>query len=148
MDTFSESSDIGILMRDVALEFNQRTMGASPSHEVTVGQDSISLAAEMLLGCVVADAASTLSQGQKQLLCVARILLGEPRFVFLDEASSSLDPSSELLMYTALKTHLPSDTTVLAVSHRYDREGIRSLCSQVLELDHGRLTKYEDIFFL
>jgi ABC-type polysaccharide/polyol phosphate transport system ATPase subunit len=47
-----------------------------------------------------------------------------------------------------LKTHLPSDTTVLAVSHRYDREGIRSLCSQVLELDHGRLTKYEDIFFL
>jgi ABC-type multidrug transport system ATPase subunit len=68
--------------------------------------------------------------------------------VFLDEASSSLDPASELLMYSALKKHLPPHTTVLAVSHRYDREGIRSLCTQVLELDHGRLTKYEDIFFL
>lgn len=51
-------------------------------------------------------------------------------------------------MYTALNNHLPSHTTVLAVSHRYDREGIRSLCSQVLELDNGRVTKYEDIFFL
>lgn len=55
----------------------------------------------------------------------------KPKFVFLDEASSSLDPASETLMYKALATNLPDDTTVLAISHRYDREGIRALCNQV-----------------
>lgn len=170
METFSENSDIGILMRDVAAEFQFKDTGVRESNEaeqrpVTSSTPTVvSVAAEMLLNCHVVDAASTLSQGQKQLLCVARILLGmspsspllsvthnlsgNPRFVFLDEASSSLDPTSELLMYKALQAHLPPQTTVLAVSHRYDREGIRSLCTQVLELDNGRVTKYEDIFFL
>lgn len=147
METFSENSDIGMLMRDVANELQHNPNQEKLSPEISSTR-SVSIAAEMLLNCLVADAASTLSQGQKQLLCVARILLGNPRFVFLDEASSSLDPTSELIMYKALKQHLPSDTTVLAVSHRYDREGIRSLCTQVLELDHGKVTKYEDIFFL
>jgi ABC-type uncharacterized transport system fused permease/ATPase subunit len=93
------------------------------------------------------------------------MLTEKPRFVFLDEASSSLDPASEALMYRSLAANLPFDTTVLAISHRYDREGIRSLCTQVrisscsnsrlaitnvqvLELDHGKLTKFEDIYFL
>jgi ABC-type uncharacterized transport system fused permease/ATPase subunit len=94
------------------------------------------------------------------------MLTEKPRFVFLDEASSSLDLSSEAMLYRSLAANLPFDTTVLAISHRYDREGIRSLCTQVriatysnsrlaiitnvqvLELDHGKLTKFEDIYFL
>jgi hypothetical protein len=84
-------------MRDVALEFQQRqeqqerqqgqgqgqppgqgaeAEGFSSSLSSSEVSSVSSVAAEMLLSCVVADAASTLSQGQKQLLCVARILLG------------------------------------------------------------------------
>lgn len=81
METFSESSDIGMLMRDVATEFQHKAPTApnssSGGDESTPMTRVISVAAEMLLNCHVADAASTLSQGQKQLLCVARILLGK-----------------------------------------------------------------------
>ncbi len=77
LETFSENSDIGILMRDVANELNYHTGKQSSSESPSqLTSQSISLAAELLLNCIVADAASTLSQGQKQLLCVARILLG------------------------------------------------------------------------
>lgn len=85
---------------------------------------------------------SSLSQGQKQLLAVARILLHKPPFVLLDEASSSLDPLSEARMYQVLKRHLPGNTTLLAVNHRYERSVIQELCPQVLELSKGRVVRY------
>ncbi len=73
-------------MRDVANELNPypeapNSSAESPSH---LTPQTISLAAGLLLNCIVADAASTLSQGQKQLLCVARILLGLAHFIFFD----------------------------------------------------------------
>jgi len=86
---------------------------------------------------------SNLSQGQKQLLSVARILLSKPQFVLLDEASSSLDPLSEARMYNILQKHLPTTTTLLAVNHRYERSVIQELCPQVLELRQGKVVRFD-----
>ena len=85
-----------------------------------------------------------LSQGQKQLLSVARILLNKPQFVLLDEASSSLDPLSEARMYSILQKYLPQTTTLLAVNHRYERSVIQELCPQVLELRHGQVVRFDN----
>lgn len=87
---------------------------------------------------------SSLSQGQKQLLAVARILLSKPQFVLLDEASSALDPLSEAQMYSVLLKHLPSTTTLLAVNHRCERSVIQELCPQVLELSRGKVVRFDN----
>ena len=58
-----------------------------------------------------------LSGGEQQRLAVARALLAKPDWLFLDEATSSLDPEAEIQLYTLLKAHLPT-TTIVSIAHR------------------------------
>ena len=58
-----------------------------------------------------------LSGGEQQRLAVARALLLRPDWLFLDEATASLDPESEAELYAALKRRLP-DTTIVSIAHR------------------------------
>ena len=58
-----------------------------------------------------------LSGGEQQRLAVARALLLRPDWLFLDEATSNLDPESETALYDAIRRHLP-DTTVVSIAHR------------------------------
>ncbi|KAJ7818313.1 P-loop containing nucleoside triphosphate hydrolase protein [Mycena olivaceomarginata] len=61
----------------------------------------------------------SLSSGQRQLLCLARILLRKTRIVVLDEASSSLDAESDKQIREVIRTDLAS-STVIAVAHRIE----------------------------
>jgi ATP-binding cassette, subfamily B, multidrug efflux pump len=65
----------------------------------------------------VAERGSTLSVGQKQLLSFARALAFDPRVLILDEATSSVDTETELLIRDALHV-LMADRTTIAVAHR------------------------------
>ena len=58
-----------------------------------------------------------LSGGEQQRLAVARALLARPDWLFLDEATASLDPASESALYAVLRAHLP-DTTIVSIAHR------------------------------
>jgi ATP-binding cassette subfamily B protein len=69
------------------------------------------------LQSVVAERGSTLSVGQKQLLSFARALAFNPRVLVLDEATSSVDTDTELLIRDALKVVMRGRTTV-AIAHR------------------------------
>jgi ATP-binding cassette subfamily B protein len=66
---------------------------------------------------VVAERGSTLSVGQKQLLSFARALAFNPRVLVLDEATSSVDTDTELLIRDALKVVMRGRTTI-AIAHR------------------------------
>ena len=69
------------------------------------------------LDSVVAERGSTLSVGQKQLLSFARALAFNPRVLVLDEATSSVDTDTELLIRDALKAVMRGRTTI-AIAHR------------------------------
>lgn len=60
-----------------------------------------------------------LSGGEQQRLAIARAFLLQPDWLFLDEATSSLDPAAEDELYTALRKRLP-ETTMISIAHRPD----------------------------
>ena len=60
---------------------------------------------------------STLSQGQKQLLCIARLMLALPPMLILDEATSSIDTMTEMRIQDAFAKMMKGRTTFV-VAHR------------------------------
>jgi ATP-binding cassette subfamily B multidrug efflux pump len=69
------------------------------------------------VGACVNERGSTLSVGQRQLINFARALAHNPRFLILDEATSSVDTKTELLIREALN-RLLSGRTALVIAHR------------------------------
>ena len=66
---------------------------------------------------VLSEAGGTLSAGQRQLLCVARVMLAEPPMLILDEATSSIDVSTEMKIAGAFD-RLMAGKTAFIVAHR------------------------------
>jgi len=83
----------------------------------------------------VAERGSTLSVGQKQLLSFARALAFDPRVLILDEATSSVDTETELLIRDALRVLMAGRTTI-AIAHRLST--IQDM-DQILVLHKGKL---------
>lgn len=66
---------------------------------------------------VISEGGGTLSQGQKQLLCIARVMLCLPEMLILDEATSSIDTRTEIRIQKAFKTMMNGRTSFI-VAHR------------------------------
>lgn len=66
---------------------------------------------------ILNEEASNISQGQKQLLTIARAILAEPAILILDEATSSVDTRTELLIQKAM-TALMKGRTSFVIAHR------------------------------
>lgn len=66
---------------------------------------------------IVSEGGDNLSQGQKQLICIARIMLTKPPMLILDEATSNIDTRTELLIQNAFNTMMEGRTSFV-VAHR------------------------------
>ncbi|APC47537.1 multidrug ABC transporter ATP-binding protein [Virgibacillus halodenitrificans] len=78
---------------------------------------------------------SGISQGQKQLLTIARALLAEPAILVLDEATSNIDTITELKIHEAL-TYLMEGRTSFVVAHRLNT--IQE-ADKIIMLEHGKI---------
>ena len=66
---------------------------------------------------IITEGGGNLSQGQKQLLCIARIMLSLPPMLILDEATSSIDTMTEIRIQKAFETMMKGRTSYI-VAHR------------------------------
>lgn len=91
------------------------------------------------LDAAVAEGGENWSQGQRQLICVARALLRGARIVVLDEASSSVDVTSDSVLQQTIRSEF-AQCTVLTIAHRLNTI-VDS--TRILVLDAGKVAEYD-----
>jgi len=86
---------------------------------------------------LINEEATNLSQGQKQLLTIARAFLADPAILILDEATSSVDTRTEVLIQKAM-AELMHGRTTFVIAHRLST--IRN-ADLILMMEHGRIVE-------
>ncbi|MEM7128783.1 MAG: ABC transporter ATP-binding protein [Chloroflexota bacterium] len=84
---------------------------------------------------VIQEGGNNLSLGQRQLICIARAILANPKILILDEATASVDTVTELLIQSALD-QLLSQRTAIVIAHRLST--IRN-ADMICVLENGRM---------
>lgn len=92
----------------------------------------------------ISEGGSNLSQGQRQLMCLARSLLKSPKVILLDEATASIDYLSDAKIQHTIRDEF-SNSTILTIAHR-----LRSIIDydKILVMDAGKVVEYEDPYSL
>ena len=86
---------------------------------------------------ILTEGASNISQGQRQLLTIARALLADPKILILDEATSSVDTRTEMHIQDAM-VKLMKDRTSIIIAHRLSTIQDADL---IVVLDQGRVVE-------
>ncbi|KAJ3067462.1 hypothetical protein HDU99_003519 [Rhizoclosmatium hyalinum] len=87
----------------------------------------------------ITEGGANLSAGQRQLLCLSKVLLQKSKILIMDEATSSVDAESDLRIQDSMKTHF-KDTTVISIAHRLNTI---AAFDRILVLDHGKVAEFE-----
>jgi ATP-binding cassette subfamily B multidrug efflux pump len=122
-----DNIDMGRGLEQGAIEAAAR---AAHVHDFIIGLDAG-------YATLLDEGGSMLSTGQKQLLAIARALAGQPRILFLDEATARVDSATEQVVQQALHA-LRGRVTIIAVAHRLST--IRD-ADAIVVLHHGRIAE-------
>ena len=87
----------------------------------------------------VAEGGENFSQGERQLLCIARSLIRKPKVLVMDEATASIDNETDRLIQEMIRENFKT-TTILTIAHRLNT--IMD-SDRVLVLDDGRVMEYD-----
>lgn len=82
-----------------------------------------------------------LSQGERQLLCLARALLEKKKIVILDEATANIDPETEAVIQKLLVEKF-ADCTMFVIAHRLNTI---FHCDKILFLENGTVAEFDDL---
>ena len=86
---------------------------------------------------ILNEASSNISQGQRQLLTIARAFLADPKILILDEATSSVDTRTEVLIQKGMD-ELMKGRTSFVIAHRLST--IRD-ADNIIVMDHGDIVE-------
>ena len=81
---------------------------------------------QSVLDYQIKEGGSNISQGQRQLLCIARAIIQKPKILLMDEATANIDSKTDQIIQKIIKTEF-RDSTVVTIAHRlntiiqYDR---------------------------
>ncbi|KAJ2492865.1 Transporter of the ATP-binding cassette (ABC) [Coemansia sp. RSA 2050] len=157
LDPFSEHDDneLWLALRRAHLlgdNEQQQLVGPSSSRASTVGgeyaADGVRAAALgrtiTNLDMAVAESGSNFSQGQRQLIALARALVKRTRVIILDEATASVDFDTDAKIQTTIRNEF-TESTLLCIAHR-----LRTIVDydKVLVLDQGEVVEYDSPYAL
>jgi ABC-type multidrug transport system fused ATPase/permease subunit len=91
------------------------------------------------LASAVSEGGQNLSQGQRQLLCLARAIVARPRMMVLDEATSAVDKATDTLIQRSIRAEFDA-ATLIVIAHRLST--IADF-DKILVLDEGRIVEYD-----
>jgi len=124
----SVRDNIAFGVPDVSMELVEAASRAAQAHpfieELPDGYDT-----------VIGERGITLSGGQRQRLAIARALVIDPRILILDDATASVDATTESLIRAGLTEAMRGRTTIV-IAHRLSTI---SLADTVVVLEHGRI---------
>jgi ATP-binding cassette subfamily B multidrug efflux pump len=103
----------------------------------TVGAHSFISRLEKEYDTPVGQRGMSLSAGQRQLVCLARAVIADPRILILDEATSNVDTHTERIMQQALRK-LTKGRTCLTIAHRLSTV---TGADRIIVLDQGRIVE-------
>ena len=92
----------------------------------------------MILQDTVDEGGANFSAGEKQLLCLARAMLANPKLLVLDEATSAVDKTTDEFVQQMLRTQFP-DTTLLTIAHRLNTVIDYDM---ILVMDRGKVAEF------
>jgi ABC-type multidrug transport system fused ATPase/permease subunit len=139
---------IGIVPQDPILftgtiEENIKFGALNASHEAvvevskTVGAHSFINRLDKGYETMVGQRGANLSAGQRQLICLARAILADPRILILDEATSNVDTNTERIMQRALRK-LTRGRTCLTIAHRLSTV---TKADRIIVMEHGKIVE-------
>jgi ATP-binding cassette, subfamily B, multidrug efflux pump len=140
---------VGLVLQDVFLFTGSVEANLRMGTDGAVGRDTLERAATLAnargfieslpggFGAGIRERGANLSQGQRQLLAIARALVYNPAVLVLDEATSSVDPESEALVQDAME-RLVQGRTSLVIAHRLSTV---QRADRVLVLHRGRVSE-------
>jgi len=134
VDPFGEHSDDRVIeclnkCQLVAKIASKKKTGGTGDNGKDVGVD--------VLHVRVQEGGSNFSAGERQLICVARALLAQPKLLLLDEASSNIDPETDAILQTMIRCEF-KECTKLIIAHR-----INTIidCDKIIVLDKGSIVE-------